>query len=85
MSILQAYLHRRWAKQDKRDAIVTTLKVLTVDRIRHLGKSYLSEQEISLEDKETLKEMFQAYKSLGGNGDLDTIMEEVSRLPVVEN
>ena len=33
-------------------------------------------------DKETLQEMYGAYKALGGNGHLETVMHEVDRLPV---
>lgn len=87
-SIIVALLNRHWAKKDKRDdkqdAIVTGLKVLTVDRVRYLGKGYISDHEISLEDKENLEEMYRAYKALGGNGHLKTVMDEVQRLPVVD-
>lgn len=86
-SIIVALLNRHWAKKDnkdeKQDAIVEGLKVLTVDRVRYLGKCYMAAQKIELEDKENLESMYQAYKSLGGNGHLETIMEEVRRLPVV--
>ncbi len=86
MALVLAILQRKWAKADKRDekmdAVVAGLKVLTVDRVRYLGKCYISEKEISLEDKENLQEMYRAYKALGGNGHLTTIMSEVERLPV---
>lgn len=82
-SVIVALLNRHWAKDDKMDAVVSGLKVLTVDRVRYLGKCYISEHEISLADKENLEEMYQAYKALGGNGHLETIMEEVGRLQVV--
>lgn len=86
MGIIQAWLVRKWAKEDKHDskldAVVTAQKLIMMDRVRYLGKKYISEQEISLEDKETLTEMHKAYKALGGNGHLDTVMEEVERLPL---
>ena len=89
MSILQAWLTRKWAKSDKDesklDAVVTAQKLIMLDRVRYLGKKYISEKEISLEDKETLTEMHKAYKALGGNGHLDTVMEEVERLPIANN
>lgn len=89
MSILQAWLARKWAKDDKDDskldAVVTAQKLIMLDRVRFLGKKYISEKEISLEDKETLKDMHKAYKALGGNGHLDTVMEEVERLPIAED
>ena len=86
MSILQAWLTRKWAKSDKDDskldAVVTAQKLIMLDRVRYLGKTYIKDAEICLEDKETLEEMHKAYKALGGNGHLDTVMEEVEKLPV---
>ena len=81
-AIVLAILQRKWACQDKQSAIVAGLKVLTVDRVRYLGKAYIKAQSISLEDKENLEDMYRAYKALGGNGHLETVMDEVERLPV---
>ena len=81
-AVLLAILQRKWQKDDKGDAMVAALKVLMVDRVRWLGQKYLTAGEISLTDKETLEEMHRAYKALGGNGHLNTIMEEVDDLPL---
>lgn len=85
--IVVACLQRKWAKQDKHDervdALVDANKVLMVDRVRHLGKRYIAEGEIHLEDKENLIAMYKAYKKLGGNGHLETVMEEVNTLKVI--
>ena len=83
MAIVLAMLQRRWANSDKSDAIVAGLKVLTVDSVRYLGKCYIEQKEITLDDKENLQEMYRAYKALGGNGHLETVMNEVNGLPVV--
>ena len=40
-AIVLALLQRKWACQDRQDAIVAGLKVLTVDRVRYLGRSYI--------------------------------------------
>ena len=86
-SIVVVILQRRWAKQDKHDervdALVDANKVLMIDKVRWLGKKYIAEGEIHLEDKENLKEMYNAYKRLGGNGHLDTVMDEVNHLRVI--
>ena len=86
-SVIVVLLQRKWSKQDKRDnrvdALVEANKVLMIDKVRYLGKKYISEGEIHLEDKENLQEMYDAYKRLGGNGHLDTVMYEVNRLNVV--
>jgi hypothetical protein len=86
-SIIIVLLQRHWAKKDKHDervdALVDATKVQMIDRVRWLGRSYIEAGEIRLEDKENLKEMYKAYKRLGGNGHLDTIMDEVNHLKVV--
>lgn len=94
--IILAALNRKWAKSDRKregevndekklDAVVTGLKVLTVDRVRYLGQRYIEQGEITLADKENLQGMYQAYKGLGGNGHLEVIMREVEKLPVVDS
>lgn len=81
-AIVLAILQRRWYCQDKQDALVAGLKVLTVDRVRYLGRCYILDGKISLEDRENLEDMYRAYKGLGGNGHLETIMAEVRKLPL---
>lgn len=85
-SVIVALLNRKWSKADKEDsridAIVNADKVLMVDRVRFLSKQYMAQGCISLEDKENMKEMYAAYKALGGNGHLDTAMAEIEKLPV---
>jgi hypothetical protein len=86
-SIIVVLLQRKWSKQDQHDervdALVDATKVQMIDRVRWLGRGYIEEGCIRLEDKENLKEMYAAYKRLGGNGHLDTIMSEVDHLKVV--
>lgn len=87
MAILQAWLQRKWRKEDRKDeridALVFAQQMLMIDRVKHLGKHYIDVGEITLEDKENLQEMYRAYKGLGGNGHLDTVMTEVNKLKVV--
>lgn len=86
-AIVVACLQRKWAKQDKHDervdALVDANKVLMIDRVRWLGKQYIADGEIHLEDKENLIAMYDAYKKLGGNGHLETVMSEVKNLKVI--
>lgn len=81
-AIILAVLQRRWAKSDKQDAVVAGLKVLTVDRVRYLGRCYILDEKITLDDRENLEDMYRAYKALGGNGHLETIISEVRKLPI---
>ena len=83
-AIVLALLQRKWAKDDRVDALVAAQKVIMIDRVRFISRAHIAEGEISLEDKETIKEMFSAYKALGGNGHLDTAMGEIEKLKVVE-
>lgn len=83
-AIVLALLQRKWTKDDRVDALVAAQKVIMIDRVRFVSKQHIANGQISLEDKETIKEMFDAYKALGGNGHLNTVMEEVEKLKVVE-
>lgn len=53
------------------------------DRIKYLGRSYIKDGEIDLDDRQDLVDMHSVYHSyLGGNGNLDKLMEGVMELPV---
>lgn len=80
--LVLALLQRHWSRQDKQDCIVNALKVLTLDRVKHLAKCHIKDGYIDLGDKETMQDMHRAYKALGGNGHLDTAMEAVEKLPI---
>ncbi|MDY3015037.1 MAG: hypothetical protein SOR61_07640, partial [Evtepia sp.] len=71
-TIVTAVLNRHWHKKDnedkKLDAIVTGLKVLMTYRVRRNVERCVDRGNVSLDEKEDVKEMFQAYKALGGNG-----------------
>ena len=86
MSIATLCLQRHWHNQDKKkdknDAQAEALKVILIDRVSWLGKSYISHGEIEIDDKQNLKAMHKAAQGLGLNGDLDTIMQEVEKLPI---
>jgi len=85
-SIVVALLQRHWSKKDKEDgridALVAAQQVLMIDRVRYLGRCYIKQGYIDLPDKENVKGMYNAYKALGGNGNLETIMKEIDRLEV---
>lgn len=70
---------------ENQEAIKKSQKVTTRERIRYLGLCYIGAKKVTLEDKETLLEMHDAYEQLGGNGALDTVISEVNKLPVIEN
>ena len=87
-SIVVVCLQRHWQKKDRDDsrldALVTAQQVLMIDRVRYLGRHYIEAGRIGLSDKENLTAMYNAYKALGGNGNLETVMNEVNRLEVKE-
>lgn len=87
-AIVVALLNRHWARQDREDdkltALVAAQKVVMIDRVRYLGQRYINDGGITLADKENLEEMHKAYRALGGNGHLDTVMAEVEELPIIK-
>lgn len=97
-SVVVALLNRKWAKEDsgtvtkadlesinrKLDNLTENQKLTCVDRIRFMAKQHIAKGSIDIEDKETIMNLFQSYKKLGGNGHLDIIMKEVEKLSVVD-
>lgn len=56
-------------------------RAILYDRIKHLAKSYIKRNWVSVEEFEDLKRMHEVYHDdLKGNGFLDSIMGEVSKL-----
>ena len=74
---------RLGAIEEKVDVQREALKFILYDRIRYLGQAYIAEKEIDFDDRRILNNMHQTYHyGLCGNGDLDTLMAEVNRLPL---
>ena len=67
--------------QDTVNSLIVADRTILYDRIKHLAKSYIKRQWITVEEYEDLKRMHKVYHDdLSGNGFLDSIMEEVDRL-----
>lgn len=65
------------------EALVEADRVILLDRIRHLGQSYIQKGEISFDDRRIFHMMHDAYHNgLNGNGDADLIVEAVDELPL---
>jgi len=71
------------AIEKKTDAQTEALKYVLYDRIRYLALAYIAEREIDFDDRRILNDMHRSYHNgLGGNGDLDVLMNEVNSLPL---
>ena len=58
-------------------------KCVLLDRIIHLGQSFIQDGEISFDNRRRLREMHDSYHNgLKGNGDADAIMKAVDALPL---
>ena len=73
--------------EDQMAAVAKANKIMMLDRILHLGLSYIERGEITLEERRRLHEMHDCYHNpapdgLGGNGDAKLIMEAVDELPL---
>ena len=58
------------------------LKSIMLDRIRYVGQSYIRCGAIDFDDRKILNDMHTSYHNLGGNSDLDLLMQEVNALPL---
>ena len=67
--------------QETVNSLIVADRMILYDRIKHLAKSYIKRQYITVEEYEDLKRMHQVYHdNLSGNGFLDSVMKEVDRL-----
>ena len=85
-SIITACLTRHWNKKDKEDskldALIEANKLMMLDRIREDAKEYIAQNCVTLEQKEHLKQLYDAYKVLGGDDHANFLMKEVDKVPV---
>lgn len=59
------------------------LRLILLDRVLYLGKSYIDKGEISYDDRRRFHAMHDCYHTgLGGNGDANLIVEGVDALPL---
>lgn len=78
---------RKYDTEDTEDktlnALKDGLKWVMYDRIRDLGQKYIQGGTVDFDDRRILKEMHKSYHDgLGGNGDLDALMDAVYELPL---
>lgn len=57
-------------------------RIILHDRIKYLGRCYIQDEQIRLDDREDLLKMHDAYHQLGGNGNLKALMDDVLELPL---
>ena len=70
-------------RKNKKDGVSKGVRQLLYDRIKYLGRCYISDGTISAEDLEDLMQIHGIYHTdLGGNGYLDSLMEQVKHLPI---
>lgn len=61
---------------------VTGVRVLLKTRIIEEYNHVKQAQCISMYQKQTILELYQEYKKLGGNGLIDDIMEQIDNIPI---
>lgn len=81
-AIVNAWLESR--RERKRNPVAVGVRLLLQDRIEGLCIKYIKAGEIKYEHLKYLRQAHECYhKQLKGNGDLNELMEEVERLPVI--
>ena len=76
----------RLAKLEKKiDAVYDGQKYLMYDHIKTAANQYKKDKQVDFDDRRMLHLMHGCYHNgLGGNGDLDLLMQEVDELPLKE-
>lgn len=79
--IVKLLMERRDKRSGKSDVQNKALRYLMLYIIQERCKQYIREGVISLEDRRALHHWHDLYHNgLGGNGDADTLMEQVDQL-----
>ena len=83
----EEYGERLQRLENQMAAVVKANKIMMLDRILHIGLSYIEKGEITIEERRRLHEMHDCYhepvpNGLGGNGDAKLVMEAVDELPL---
>lgn len=69
--------------QELLDSLKEGMKYTIYDRIRHIGQAHINVGEIDFDDRRILNNMHHCYHDgLGGNVDLDKLVQEVNSLPL---
>lgn len=83
---LQWKRQRAAAQEDGVDQRIKNLEqgmmAVLLDRIQYLCKCYIKDGSVDVDDLRRLHIMHERYHTLGGNGDLDQLMEAVNHLPL---
>ena len=78
-----AFVDRQVQKRDAKSPERQMLLGLAHDRICYLAEKYIERGWITRDEYENLHDyLYKPYKTLGGNGTVDRLMEEVDRLPI---
>lgn len=85
VQLIMWLLNRLSAKKDNYGELLRNtakgVECVLRDRTKYLAKKFLEAGEVDPDDLEELMDMHRCYKALGGNGYLDTLMEDVKHLP----
>lgn len=80
-AIVTAVINAVLARSKQFKLLETADRIILKDRLKHLGKSYISRGTVSVEELEDLHEMFNCYRALGGTG-FDAVINRVNSLKV---
>lgn len=65
------------------EILMEAQKLMYLDKIRHLGQSYIRDKEITFDDRRMFHLMHDMYHfGLNGNGDADSLVKAVDDLPL---
>jgi hypothetical protein len=70
------------ARMTKTGKIERAVKGLLHDRLSYLAQKHISANHISPEDFRVINELFEAYRDVGGNGNISRMMEAVFQLKI---
>lgn len=86
VALIQFFINRKDKRTGKANIQDKALRYLMLYIIQERAKQHIKEKCISLEDRRSLHHWHDLYHNgLGGNGDADSLMDAVDKLPLDTN
>ena len=83
VGVILTYFSTRWSTIFKKiDALEYGVQALLRDRMCGMRRYYTDKQKpIPQQEVDSFEQLYEAYKKLGGNGYVDSIRDEIGRMP----
>lgn len=78
-------LVQHWIEKSNENPTRDGVRLLLQDKLEYLSIKAIESGEIPYSKLKFLRSSYKAYKAMKGNGDLEALMDDVEKLPILYN